>query len=141
RGRVAAERVDDVEALATGAVAERAGECRRDHLLGGTLRVVARLRPVDDATAGVLRCADRALTCVARALLLEGLAARTGDLTTTLGRVGALASRSALRDDDLVDQRDVRLDVEHRGGQLNGAGLLAVGATHVQSEKIGRAHV
>ncbi len=106
----------------------------RDHLLGRALRVVARLRPVHDATTGHLRRADRALTGVTRALLLEGLAAGARDLAATLGRVRALASRRELRDDDLVDERDVRLDVEQRGGQLDRAGLLAVGASHVERE-------
>src|SRR5690606_413813 len=113
---------------------QRTQEGGGDHLLGGALRVVARLRAVHDATAGHVRRADGALTGVTRALLLEGLAACTGDLTATLGRVGALASRRELRDDDLVDQRDVRLDVEERGGQLQGACLAAVGLEDVERE-------
>ena len=134
RGALDAERVDDVQTAPAGAVAERAQQGGGDHLLGGALRVVARLRAVDDATTGHVRRADRALTGVTRALLLEGLAAGARDLTATLGRVGALASRRELRDDDLVDEGDVRLDVEDRGGQLHGAGLLAVGLQDVERE-------
>ena len=69
-----------------------------------------------------------------RALLLEGLATGTRDLTATLGRVCSLASRGALRNDDLVDERNVRLDVEQGGGQLNRAGLLAVSLVDVERE-------
>ena len=87
-----------------------------DHLLGGALRVVARRRAVDDATAAVLGRADRALTGAAGALLLERLAAGTGDLAATLGLVRALACGGELRDDHLVDQRDVGLDVEELAG-------------------------
>src|SRR5690606_20322869 len=86
------------------------------------------------ATTGHVRCADRALTGVTRALLLEGLAAGTGDLTATLGRVGALACGSELRDDDLVDQRNVGLHIEDRGGKLDGASLLAVDREDLERE-------
>ena len=123
-----------METLAASAVAQRAQERGGDHLLRGALAVVAGLGAVHDATTGHVRCADRALTGVTRALLLEGLATGTGDLATTLGRVRALAGGGALGDDDLVDQRDVRLDVEDRGGQLHGAGLLAVGLANVERE-------
>ena len=103
------EGLDDVQTRAASTIAERAQQGGGDHLLGGALRVVARLRAVDDATAGHVRRADRSLTGVTGALLLEGLAAGARDLAATLGRVRALASRRALRDDDLVDERDVRL--------------------------------
>src|SRR5690606_22187755 len=134
RNAVDAERLDDVQAVSAEAVAERAQEGGGDHLLGGALRVVTRLGAVDDATAGHVRRADRALTGVTRALLLERLAAGARDLATTLGRVRALASRRELRDDDLVDERNVRLDVEERGRQLDGAGLVAVGLEDVERE-------
>src|SRR5690606_33417350 len=129
RGRcsVDAERLDGVQTLTAEAVAERAQEGGGDHLLGGALRVVTRLRAVDGATAAVLRHADRALACVTSALLLEGLGTRTRHGATSLRGVRALACRGELCDDDLVDQRNVRLDVEERGGQLDGASLLAVG--------------
>src|SRR6185436_18319011 len=89
------------------------------------LRVVAGHRSVDDATTGHLRGADRALTSATGSLLLERLAAGTGDLTTTLGLVGSLTGGGELGDDDLVDERDVGLHVEDLGRQLDGAGLLA----------------
>src|SRR5690606_34030283 len=73
-GPAAGECVDDVDAAAAGAVGERPAQCRRDHLLRGPLRVVARVRAVDDAAAGVLGGADRALTGAAGPLLLERLA-------------------------------------------------------------------
>ena len=77
--------------------------------------------------------ADRALTSAAGSLLLERLAAGTGDLAAVLGLVRALARGGELRDDDLVDQRDVGLDVEELGGQLDGAGLLALDVDDVDS--------
>src|SRR5690606_26147128 len=40
-----------------------------------------------------------------------------------------------LRDHDLVDQRDVRLRVEHVHGQLGGTGLLALGVQHVDGDR------
>src|SRR5690606_31827848 len=103
-----------------------------NHLLGGALRVVTRLRSVDDATTGHLRCADRALTGAAGSLLLERLAACTGNFATTLGLVGSLACRSELRDNDLVDQRNVGLNVEQLGGQFDSAGLLALRVENVE---------
>ena len=54
------------------------------HLLRGLLRVVARLRAVDDATAGELRRAGRALTGAAGALLAVRLGATTADLARVL---------------------------------------------------------
>ena len=89
------------------------------HLLGGALGVVARLRAVDDATAGELRGPGRALTGAAGALLAVGLAATAADLAAGLGGVRALARGSELGHDDLVDQRDVDLDVEDLGGQVS----------------------
>ena len=80
----------------------------------------------------MLRGADRALTSATGSLLLERLAAGAGDLATTLGLVRALARCCELRDDDLVDQRDVGLDVEQLGGQLDRAGLLALGVDDVE---------
>jgi hypothetical protein len=89
---------------------------------------------VDDATTGHLRSADRALTSATGSLLLERLAAGTGDLTTTLGLVGSLAGGGELGDDDLVDERDVRLGVEQFGGKLDRASLLAVCLEDVKRE-------
>ena len=58
------------------------------------------------------------------ALLAVGLGATTADLAPRLGRVGALAGRGQLRDDDLVHQGDVRAGVEEVTGQRDAAGGL-----------------
>ena len=81
---------------------------------------------MDDATAGHLRGADRALTSATGSLLLERLAAGAGDLAAALHLVGALTRCGELGGDHLVDQRDVGLDVEQGLGELDGAGLLAL---------------
>src|SRR5690606_41791402 len=83
------------------------------------------------ATAGELRRAGRALAGATGALLAVRLLAAAGHHPARLGRMRALASRSALRHDHLVDERDVRRDVEHLGGELGGAGLLACGVEDV----------
>src|SRR6185369_507472 len=84
RGGVAlAQRIDDREAVTAGAVGDGAQQSGGDHLLGGALRVVTRLRTVDRATAAVLRHADGTLARAAGALLLERLDARTGHLAAT----------------------------------------------------------
>src|SRR5215213_5820742 len=100
-------------------VGQRSAERRCDHLLRGALGVVARLRAVHDATARELRSPDGALTGAAGALLLVGLAATAADLAAGLGPVRALAGGSLLGHDDLVDQRDVDLDVEDVAGQVH----------------------
>ena len=115
--------LDDVDAAVAGPVRERAAQGGGLHLLGGALVVAARLRAVDDATAGELRRAGRALTGAAGALLLVGLAATTADLAAGLGGVGALAGGGLLGHDDLVDQRDVDLRVEDLGGEVDLDGL------------------
>ena len=124
RGLVARDQaVDHVDPLVAGPVGEGTAQGGGLHLLGGALVVAARLRAVDDATAGELRRADRALAGAAGALLLVGLAATAADLAAGLGGVGALARGRLLGDDDLVDQRDVDLDVEDLGGQVDLHGL------------------
>src|SRR5690606_41293590 len=70
----------------------------------------------------------------AGARLLVRLARTTAGLAAGLGVVGAPARGSTLGDDDLVDQRDVELDGEHLGGELGGAGLLALGVQHVNGQ-------
>src|SRR5690606_22047779 len=72
-----------------------------------------------------------ALTRAAGTLLLVRLAARARDLAATKRRVRALARGGALRYDDLVDERNVRLNVEEFGGQVDGADLLAGGVDDV----------
>ena len=80
---------------------------------------------MDDATAGELRSADRALACVAGALLAPRLAATTADFSAGLGFVRSLAGSCELRGHDLVNERDVGRHIEDRGGQFSGSGLLA----------------
>ena len=125
RGVAVDQGADHVHAAVAGPVGQGAAQGGRLHLLRRPLVVRARLRAVDDATAGELRRAGRALAGAAGALLLVGLAATAADLAAGLGGVGALAGGGQLGDDDLVDQRDVDLDVEDLGRQLDRAGLLA----------------
>ncbi len=124
-----------MNAVGAGPVREGAAKRGGLHLLGRPLRVVAGLRSVDDATTRVLRGADRALTGVTRALLLVRLLATAGDHGARLGSRGALARRGTLSDDDLVDQGDVRVDVEELGGKIGGAGLLSGCVRHVNSDR------
>ena len=119
RGGARHQRLDDVHAVVASPVREGATQGGGLHLLGGPLGVVARLRAVDDATTGELRGAGRALTGPAGALLRVGLAATTADFAAGLGGVRALTRGGQLGDDDLVDQRDVDLDVEDLGGQVS----------------------
>src|SRR5690606_219720 len=117
---------DDVDAVVAGPVGEGVAQGRGLHLLRGPLRVVARLRAVDDATAGELRSAGRALTGTAGALLAVRLAATAADLAARLRLVRALTGSGQLCDDDLVDQRNADLlDVEDLRGELDGTGLVA----------------
>jgi hypothetical protein len=81
---------------------------------------------VNDATTLHLWGADRALASATGSLLLERLAAGTRHFTTAERVVRALASGSALRYDHLVDERNVGLYVEHFGGEVDGADLLAL---------------
>ena len=90
---------------------------------------------MDDATTAVLGRADRALTSATGSLLLERLAAGTGDLAAALGLVRTLARGCELGDDDLVDERNVGLDVEDLGGKVDRADLLARGVDDVECER------
>src|SRR5690606_16361124 len=117
------ESIDNVDALATSAVGKRAEQGSKNHLLGGALVVAARLGPVDDATALVLRHPDRALTSTAGSLLLVRLAARTRNLAAAKRRVGTLTGGGALGDNHLVDERHVGLNIEELGGKINSADL------------------
>ena len=101
-----------VDPLVAGPIAQSAAQCCGDHLLRGPLAVVARLGAVHDTATLELRCAGRALTCAAGALLAIRLLAAAGDLTTTLGRMGALPCRRQLRGHHLVHECDVRFGVE-----------------------------
>src|SRR5690606_16714653 len=135
RHTVDTETGDDVDAAGASPVGQGAAESSSLHLLGGALRVVARRGAVDDSTTGELRSTGRALTGAAGPLLLVRLASTTADLAAALGVVRTLTGCSELRDDDLVDQRDVRLDVEHLGGKVGRAGLLASGVDDVDGER------
>src|SRR5678816_1439886 len=73
------QRLDDVDTVVAGPVGEGATQGGGLHLLRGPLVVVTRLGAVDDATAGELRRAGRALTGATGALLLVGLAATAAD--------------------------------------------------------------
>jgi hypothetical protein len=86
---------------------------------------------VDNSTAGHLGCADRALASATGSLLLERLAAGTGNFTTAKRVVRSLASGSELRDNDLVDERNVGLNVEQVVGELNASRLLALDIQYV----------
>src|SRR5690606_10524910 len=76
-----------------------------------------------DATTCELRCTGRALAGATGALLLVGLAATAANLAAGLGGVRALTGSGPLGDDDLVDQRDVDVDVEDLGREINLDGL------------------
>src|SRR5665647_1921903 len=101
------------------------------HLPGRPLRVVTRLRSMNDATADELGCPGRSLTGAAGALLLVRLATTTAHLGARLGGVRALTSSGELADDDLMNQGDVGLHVEDVVREVNRAGLRAGGAEDV----------
>src|SRR5690606_12554540 len=115
------QRGDDVHLVVARPVGQGTAQGGDLHLLRGALRVVARRRAVDRATAGELRGADRALTGAAGALLAVLLGATAADLATGLRVVRALTGSGQLSHHDLVHQRDVRLDVEDLRGQLHRA--------------------
>src|SRR5664279_550780 len=131
-----AEALENVDSASACPVGEGTAKRGGLHLLGGALRVVARLRAVHHATAGHLRSAAGALTSAAGALLLERLLTSTGNHGARLGSVRALAGGGALRDDDLVDERNVGDDVKHVAGQVNRTGLLALGVDHVDGQRV-----
>ena len=120
RGCVALDQgADHVHTTVASPIREGAAQSGGLHLLGRALVVAARRGAVHHATAGELRSTDRTLAGPAGALLLVWLATATADLAAALRVVGARTSGRQLRDDDLVDQRDVHLNVEHLGGQLH----------------------
>jgi hypothetical protein len=82
---------------------------------------------VDNSTTAVLGHTDGTLTGTTGSLLLEGLAARSGNFSAVLGLVCALASSSQLSNNNLVDKRHVGHNIKHRAGKLYCAGLLASG--------------
>ena len=90
-----------------------------------------------DAAAGELGRPRRTLTGTTGALLPVRFPAATADLAAGLGRVRALTGGRQLRRHHLVHQRDVRLDVEQLGGQLDGAVLLARRGVDVDLDSLG----
>ena len=115
-----------------GAVGERRAQREADHLLGRALAVVARLRAVGHTTAAPVRRADRALAGAAGALLAPRLRATTADLGPGLRAVRARPGGGELRGDDLVHDRDVRLDAEQLVGHVDRAGVRAGRRLHVE---------
>jgi hypothetical protein len=67
---------------------------------------------VNDATTAVLRCTNRTLTSATGSLLLERLLAGAAYFTATLNVVGALTSSSKLANNNLVQQRNVCLNIK-----------------------------
>src|SRR5262249_9397286 len=80
---------------------------------------------MDRAAAGVLRRPQRALAGPAGALLPVRLPAAAADRAPGLGGVGALPGRRLLGHDHLVHQRDVDLDAEELGRELDVPAALA----------------
>ena len=116
--------LDHVHPAVRGPVRQRAAQRGGLHLLRRALGVTARLRAVDDATAGELRRAGRALTGAAGALLPVRLLAATADLAAGLGRVRALPRRGELATTTWWISGMLTLDVEDLGGQFDRAGRL-----------------
>ena len=83
------------------------------------------MRPEDHAAATPVRCADGTLTSTAGALLTERLLAAAADHAAGLGLMGAGTPGRTLHADNLVHDRNVRLDAEHGIGELGRRGLLA----------------
>lgn len=110
---------DDVNAVVASAVRQGAAQCSSLHLLGGALAVVTRGRAVYDATTGHVRSTDGTLTGAAGALLSVRLATCAGNLGAGLGLVRTLTSSSQLGHNDLVQQRNVRLDIKDPGGEFD----------------------
>ncbi|SKV94431.1 Uncharacterised protein [Mycobacteroides abscessus subsp. abscessus] len=127
---------DGVDPAVASPVGQRTAQGGGDHLLGGPLAVVTRLRAVDDATTGELRCAGRALAGASGSLLPVRLLATTGHQATRLGGVGALTACGQLSGHHLVQQRDVGWGVEQFGRQLDGAVRLAARSLDCDLQKI-----
>ena len=125
------QRVDDDDPAVASPIGQRAAQSGGNHLLGRALSVGTRLRSVNGATSGPLRGADGALTSSSGTLLTPRLLATTGNRTTSLGGVGPLTGGSELRDDDLMDQRNVGVDVKDLTGKVDRAGLGTLGVDDV----------
>src|SRR4051812_28281913 len=98
-------RVEDRERLALGVHGQHATQRGAALLAVDLERVVARRRTEDDAAAGEVRRADRALAGAAGALLAPRLGAAAADLAAGLGRVRALAAGGGLGAHPVVPER------------------------------------
>src|SRR6266542_477625 len=114
-------------------VGERGPQRQDLLLLVDAQRVVARVRPEDHAAAGPLRGADGPLPGPPGALLAPGLLAAAAHLGPGLGRVRARPGGGELRAHHPVHDRHVDLHAEHLVGQVDGPGLPAAGAAHVDA--------
>src|SRR5699024_5779216 len=126
------ELLDHVDAGVACAVRQGAAQCGGLHLLRGALGVVARLRAVHRATTGEVWGADGALACAPGALLAEWLSAAAAVLAATLGCVRALALRCELSCNDLVHQRDGRLNIEDGCWELYAAVGLTISGMYIK---------
>ena len=117
--------VDHQHPIAAGPVGQGRRQCETHHLLGGALRVAAGLGRMSDAAAHPVRCADRALTRSAGALLAPRLDAAASNLAARLGALRARSTSRELRGDHLVQHGLVRLDCEDFVGYVDRAGVRA----------------
>ena len=126
RRRVAVdERGDDVQPAAAGPVGQGAAQRGGLHLLRGALRVVARRRAVDDATAGELRRAGRALTGAAGALLAVRLLPPPRTSPRVLVSCVPWRAAASWATTTWWISGMLICDVEDLGRQLDGAGLTS----------------
>src|SRR5690606_94022 len=105
------------------AIEQLTRERERLHLAVDLLRIVARLRAEDHATADPKRGAGGTGASAAGALLAPGLLATAGHLTTRLGGMRALAVVGVDGDDDLLDRLQSLIPLESREAEV----LLAAG--------------
>src|SRR4029079_16581312 len=112
RGRVERAGVEPEQRAALGVQRQRAAQRGLAGLAVDLDGVVARAGAEDDAAAGPLRGADRALAGAAGALLAPRLGAATADHAARAGRVRALAARGKLGDHGLVHERAVERRAE-----------------------------
>jgi hypothetical protein len=73
---------------------------------------------VDNSTTAVLRHPDRTLTSAAGSFLLERLASRTRNFTAAKCRLRSLASGCKLRNNYLVNQWNIGLNIENRSWKV-----------------------
>jgi len=88
---VSSDLVNDDQVAVGSLVRQGAEQSQALDLLVDGVRVITRLGAESNTTVGPLRSADRALTCVAGALLAPRLFAAAADFLADLGVLGALA--------------------------------------------------